>query len=84
MIRKHHVVHYLVLLAILASGVVMFLYENGDHSAQLAVAIVTSFAYVLWGIIHHSLQEDLHRKIVVEYVLMGMIAVMLFLIVLSP
>ncbi len=81
---KPHIIHFLVLLAILAIGTFMFFYENGNHPFQLAVAVMTTIAYVIWGMIHHAIQQDLHRKVVVEYVLIGMIAIMLFLIVLSP
>lgn len=81
---KPHIIHFIILLAILGIGVAMFFYESGNQLTQLAVGIVSSIAYVTWGIIHHTLQQDLHRKVVVEYVLIGVIAVILLMIVLLP
>lgn len=81
---KLHVIYYIVLIVILALGTLMFFYENGNHTAQLAIGIVTSLSYVVWGIIHHTTQNDLHRKVVVEYILIGAIAIALFVIILSP
>ena len=76
---KVHHVHFLVLLAILAGGVGTFFYVRSDHVLQLAAAGATAAAYVLWGIIHHAVQKDLHPKIVIEYMLIGAIAVVLLL-----
>lgn len=76
---KVHHVHFLVLLAILAGGVWTFSYVRADHVLQLVTAAATISAYVLWGIIHHAVQKDLHPKIVIEYMLIGAIAVVLLL-----
>jgi hypothetical protein len=69
--------HYAVLGVILIGGIVTFLYVRPNTSLQLAVGIITSVSYIAWGLIHHALQKDLHRKIVVEYLLIGAIAVVL-------
>lgn len=81
---KTHLIHLSVLLMILALGVLAFLYENGNHAGQLFIGIVTSVAYVGWGIAHHALSNNLHRKVVVEYMLIGILAIVMLLIVLSP
>ncbi len=81
---KSYLIHFLVLLIILALGTLAFFYENGNHAAQLSIGIVTSIAYAVWGIVHHAIQGDLHRKLVVEYILIGAIAIVMFFIVLSP
>jgi len=36
-----------------------------------------SAAYVVWGIIHHHQHRDLHVKIVSEYLLMAILAVLI-------
>lgn len=77
-------IHFLILSAILGLGTLLFFYENGNHAAQLTIGIITSIAYAAWGIIHHAIEEDLHRKVVVEYILIGAIAIVIFFIVLSP
>lgn len=81
---KTHLFHFLILIAIIGLGVGIFFLASGNRGAQLLIGLTTSFAYVAWGLIHHAIEGDLHKKIVVEYVLMGAIAVLLFLIVFGP
>lgn len=77
---KH--VHFIVLLLILLSGLVTFWGAAGDRSMQMAIGIATSVAYVVWGIIYHSLEGDMHPKVMIEYLLIGTIAVVILATVL--
>lgn len=77
--KYQQIIHGLVLLLILTGGALTFWYAAGNTKLQLVAGIVTSAAYVAWGIIHHMLRGDLHRNVVVEYVLIGLIAVVLLL-----
>ena len=76
------IIHYVVLGLIMVTGVWLFISLSGNRGWQLITGIMTSLAYISWGMIHHSLQGDLHKKIVVEYVLIGAIAIILLFIVL--
>lgn len=81
---KHvHILHYLVLGAILAGGVATFLFVRPNVTLQVYTGVATSVAYVLWGIIHHAVQKDLHPKIVIEYTLIGAIAIVLLVTILD-
>ena len=80
---KQSAVHFLVLLAILAAGVFAFMYVRPNTTIQLLVGIVTAVLYVLWGFIHHAIKKDLHQKIVVEYLLIGAIAIVLLVTMLG-
>lgn len=71
------IAHYIVLLVILLGGVSAFFSVSGDTTMQLAIGILTAISYAFWGIIHHLLQHDLHRRIVVEYFLISSIAIIL-------
>lgn len=75
--------HYIVLLAILTGGVVAFYLVRPNVTYELLVSIATTVAYVLWGIIYHVIEKDLHHKIVIEYVLIGAIAIVLLITVLG-
>lgn len=44
----------------------------------MVIMIALSISYVVWGIVHHSHIGDLHPKIVVEYILVAMLAVLMF------
>lgn len=57
---------------------------SGDVTAQQRIGIVTSIAYVLWGILHHAIMGDLHPKVVIEYMLVGAVAILVLVNVLRP
>jgi len=80
---KQTVINFFVLIAILAAGVLTFLVVRPNATLQLLVGIITAVAYVLWGIIHHAIQKDLHQKIVIEYLLIGAIAIVLLVTMLG-
>ncbi len=75
-----HLLHYLFLIAILSLGFSSFLFVSYDRSLQLMISILICVSYFLWGMIHHFLKDDLHLKIVVEYLL---ISALVFLILFS-
>lgn len=82
---KHtHIIHYGILALILGGGVGAFYYVTPNASLQFVVGVVTSVAYVIWGLIHHAINRDLHQKIVVEYILIGAIAIILLATVIKP
>jgi len=72
-------VNFIVLAIILVTGVFTFWTAQNDKMMQLYIGIATSVAYVIWGIIFHGLDGDLHPKIVIEYCLVGLIAVILLM-----
>ena len=77
--KQHQFFHGIVLLCILAGGVFTFWYATGNTHLQLVAGVLTAAAYVAWGIIHHAMQGDLHRNVVIEYILIGSIAIVLLL-----
>lgn len=81
---KFHRLHFVILVTILGIGIGLFFYTQSNRTLQLSVGIATSLAYVLWGLIHHAMQRDLYPKVVVEYVLMGLIAILLLMTILGP
>lgn len=80
---KQTVIHFLVLIAMLTAGILTFIVVRPNTTLQLLVGIITAVAYVLWGLIHHAIQKDLHQKIVVEYLLIGAIAIVLLVTMLG-
>jgi hypothetical protein len=74
---------YVVLMCILAGGLVAFYFVRPNGSLQFIVGTMTTVAYVLWGIIHHVTKKDLHTRVVVEYILMGAIAIVLLATILK-
>ncbi len=81
--KRTPLAHYIILLLILGLGTGAFLYVRPNVSLQLVIGIVTSIAYILWGIVHHIIQKNLHQKVVVEYLLIGAIAIVLLVTMLG-
>lgn len=77
--KKQELWHSMILLCILAGGFAAFYLTSGNRRAQLTVGLAMTVAYVLWGIMHHTLTHDLHHKVVIEYILIGAIAMVLLL-----
>lgn len=59
-------------------GLINFSY---DRAFQSAIAISLGAAFVVWGIVHHHIHEDLHPKIILEYVAMAAFGVVALLAV---
>jgi len=66
--------HYLSLMSILSIGFGLFWVFNYNRQAQVGVTLVIAAAYVLWGIIHHSIKKDLHWRIILEYLVVATVA----------
>lgn len=81
--KVNHISHFIVLLAVLAGGVGVFFYVRPNTTLQLLTGIITAVSYVAWGLIHHAIERDLHQKVVVEYILIGAIAIVLLVTVLG-
>jgi EamA domain-containing membrane protein RarD len=64
----------------LVAGAVTFYYVRENTTSQIFVSIVTSVAYVFWGLIHHMIKKDLQKKIVIEYMLIGLIAMIVLIV----
>jgi hypothetical protein len=75
--KQTNVLHTLVLFCILIGGTLTFWSARGNINLQLIIGSITAAAYVAWGIIHHALSGDLHSRVVIEYVLVGLIAIVL-------
>ncbi len=70
---KEHLGHYLVLLFILISGAFSFVYFQRFPQSQIVSIFLTASFYVLWGVIHHHLEGDLHPRIIFEYLAVSLL-----------
>lgn len=79
---KIHIFHYLILALVLAAGVLFLFMYQGKPQIQFYIGIGLAISYLSWGVIHHYLAEDLHKKHVVEYGLFALLGLFLLRIVL--
>jgi hypothetical protein len=75
--RFHHLFSYLTLFTILGIGSLSFYLYKGAPDNQFLLVVTTSFLYFFWGVMHHLLEDDLHPKIVVEYLFISLLAIFL-------
>jgi len=73
----YYFIYYLVLVFILLLGAVGFQAYRGFPDQQMVVLILTGCFYVVWGFVYHYLRKNLHLKVVIEYILIALIAIVL-------
>jgi len=74
---SRHPLHYFTLLCIQLVGLWGLLWFNYNRPMQASILVSMAAAYVAWGIIHHHQHRDLHVKIVAEYLLMAILAILI-------
>lgn len=71
---KTHLVHYLILIFIILVGGISFIFFQ-DHIIRFTIGLLLVVSYILWGIFHHFLESNLNSKIVIEYILIGILSI---------
>lgn len=71
---KNHIWHYTILLLIILVGGFGFL-STSDKIVRFQIGVVMTLGYTFWGAIHHYLEKNLNFKIVIEYILIGLLAI---------
>ncbi len=79
---KKHVGYYISLLSIFIVGFILTVFVSPNLDLQKIIISLTIIAYVIWGIFHHYKNHELTRRIVIEYILIGLfgLSVLFFLI----
>lgn len=75
---KHHVLEYFLLVTSALFFLVFLSIFRGQHSRQFVVSAIFILYYVTWAIIHHARDQSLHLKIVLEYIVIGALALFVF------
>lgn len=75
---KNHLWYYLIFLTIQGAGIGLLLLTAGSKPLQLFTLFLMVVGYVMWPITHHHVHHTLTIKIVWEYVLIGLLGMILF------
>ena len=78
-----HFLYYLSLTAILAVGVLLVAFFKNQRSLQVAMVILISLFYVIWGVVHHAVEHSFSIKIMLEYIAIALLSISLVLFVLN-
>lgn len=73
--KKNHKLYYFSLTLLMSFSFVLLISTGFSRYIQTLIAVLTGILYVIFGISHHFFDHDLHRKIVVEYILIACIGV---------
>lgn len=76
---KRHSFYYLSLFLILGLGILFFLRAQGNRGLQEVVLGSMILSYIFWAVLHHYLDHDLSFKIMIEYILIGVIGLSILL-----
>lgn len=72
-----HIFEYLLLITSAVLYLTFLSIFRAEPTKQFIVTVLFVMYYILWGIIHHTRDQSLHLKIVLEYIVIGAIALML-------
>lgn len=72
---RKHIGYYLSLGLILLLGIIITFLASPNINLQIIIISLTIFFYILWGIFHHLINHELSAKIMIEYVLIGILGV---------
>lgn len=75
-----HLVDFLLLGAIIGTGLLGLLLLKFDRAAQIAVVILMSVFYIFWGMFHHYHDGNLTVKVIAEYILMATLVATILII----
>jgi hypothetical protein len=77
MIKKFlkHLNYYIILAAIFAVGLFLSLVSYPNINLQIIIIFTTIICYVCWGILHHKISHQLTNKILIEYILIGLLGI---------
>lgn len=80
---KKHVGYYTSLFLIFFLGFILTVLATPDIRLQSIIILLTVFFYVLWGILHHLINHELTIRIMIEYVLIGVLGIGILFFMLS-
>lgn len=81
---KKHGLDYLLLLT---AGVFFIIAINtfkGERFLEFIILLAFTTFYIIWGIYHHIIEDSLHLKTVIEYILIGFTLIFLLKIIIFP
>lgn len=79
--------HFFDYLMLFTAGVFFIISINifrGERTNEFIVLLIFVSFYIVWGIYHHIIENTLHIKTVVEYILIGFILLFLLKMLLLP
>jgi len=67
--------YYISLIFILSLGLFFIILASPNKNLQLILVLLTTLFYIVFGLAHHLINHDLNIKVVVQYVIIGVLGV---------
>jgi hypothetical protein len=74
---QEHIFEYLLLITSAALYITFLAVFKAQPTKQYIVTALFVLYYVVWGVIHHTRDQSLHLKIILEYIAIGALALIL-------
>ena len=81
---KNHFFDYLLLITAGIFFLILLNIFRGQGVIEFIVLVSFAFFYIIWGVYHHIINETLHLKTVIEYILIAFIIIFLLKIIILP
>ena len=75
-IKKHFLYYSVLAILQICTLTGVFLFAQ-DKVMQMTVIVLSTLFYVFWAIWHHYIHHTVTAKIVIEYVLMGILGIVI-------
>lgn len=86
-IKKELQKHTFDYLLLITAGVFFLLATNmakGERLLEFVILFIFISFYIIWGIYHHIIEETLHLKTVIEYILIAFTLLFFIKIIIFP
>jgi len=81
---KNNFFDYLLLITAGIFFLILLNIFRGQRVIEFIVLVSFAFFYIIWGVYHHIINETLHLKTVIEYILIAFIIIFLLKIIILP
>lgn len=81
---RQHSLDYLLLITVGVFFLTALNIFRGERFLEFIFLLAFASFYIIWGIYHHMIEDSLHLKIVVEYILIAFTLIFLFKIIIFP
>ena len=81
-IKKYPLDYTVLAVGLIFSLGQFFRYLNVPESQKTVIALTAVF-YFFWGVLHHALRKDLSIKVIVEYLVFALLAIVASRVILN-
>lgn len=75
---KRQIINIIVLFTFLSAAALVYLIYRGNPQAQFIIVLLAVVSYISWGVWHHSHDEGYNKNTYLEYILLGLMVILLF------